>query len=43
MTVSLVGGVRHPKVYAYTTDAYKDTPWRGDQDADHDPVHDPAR
>jgi len=31
MTVSLVGGVRHPKVYAYTTDAYKDTPWRGDR------------
>ena len=27
--VSLVGGVRHPKIYLYTTDAHKDAPWEG--------------
>ena len=29
MSVTLAGGVRHPKVYLYTTDAEKDTPWQG--------------
>jgi len=29
VTVSLAGGVRHPKIYAYQIDAYKDTPWEG--------------
>jgi hypothetical protein len=29
MTVSLVGGVRHPKIYVYTTDIYADAPWQG--------------
>jgi len=29
MTASLAGGVRHPKIYAYTTDAYRDEPWTG--------------
>jgi hypothetical protein len=29
MSVSLAGGVRHPKIYAYTIDAYSDTPWEG--------------
>ena len=29
MTVSLAGGVRHPKIYAYTIDQYADTAWVG--------------
>ena len=29
MTVSLSGGVRHPKIYAYTIDQYADTAWVG--------------
>jgi hypothetical protein len=29
MSVSLAGGIRHPKIYAYTVDAYIDTPWIG--------------
>ncbi len=29
MSVSLVGGVRHPKIYAYTLEQYADTPWTG--------------
>ncbi|NDB70226.1 MAG: GIY-YIG nuclease family protein [Methylocystaceae bacterium] len=29
MSVSLVGGVRHPKIYAYTIDQYKKSAWRG--------------
>ena len=29
MSVSLVGGVRHPKIYAYTLNQYKETPWKG--------------
>ncbi len=29
MSVSLVGGVRHPKIYAYTLDQYKGTAWNG--------------
>ncbi len=29
MTASLVGGVRHPKIYAYTTDTYRDVAWEG--------------
>ncbi len=29
MTASLVGGVRHPKIYVYTTDAYRAAPWTG--------------
>ncbi len=29
MAVSLVGGVRHPKIYAYTIDAYAETAWIG--------------
>ncbi len=32
MTVSLSGGVRHPKIYAYTVPQYEDTPWEGDRD-----------
>ena len=32
MTVSLAGGVRHPKVYAYTVPRYADEPWEGDRD-----------
>ncbi len=27
--VSLVGGVRHPKIYAYTIPTYIETPWEG--------------
>lgn len=29
MSVSLAGGVRHPKIYAYTIEQYKKTTWRG--------------
>lgn len=29
MTVSLSGGVQHPKIYAYTLDQYLDTSWVG--------------
>ena len=29
MTVSLSGGVRHPKIYAYTTPEYENTEWIG--------------
>jgi hypothetical protein len=29
LSVSLVGGVRHPKIYAYTINQYKETEWRG--------------
>ena len=29
MSVSLVGGVRHPKIYAYTIDQFATTPWKG--------------
>ena len=29
MTVSLVGGVRHPKIYVYTIDQFASTPWKG--------------
>ncbi|MHB1841556.1 MAG: GIY-YIG nuclease family protein [Sulfobacillus sp.] len=29
MTMSLVGGVRHPKIYAYTIDQYVETAWIG--------------
>ncbi len=29
MSVSLVGGVRHPKIYAYTIEQYAETPWTG--------------
>lgn len=29
MTVSLAGGVRHPKIYAYTIDQYAETVWVG--------------
>lgn len=29
MTVTLVGSVKHPKIYAYTTDQYRDTAWVG--------------
>jgi hypothetical protein len=32
MTVSLSDGVKHPKIYAYTIDQYKDTPWQGKRD-----------
>jgi hypothetical protein len=32
LAVSLADGVRHPKVYAYTTNEYKDTLWQGDRD-----------
>jgi hypothetical protein len=29
VTVSLKGGVRHPKIYAYTQAPYAETPWEG--------------
>ena len=29
MTVTLVGGVRHPKIYVYTIDQFASTPWKG--------------
>ena len=29
MSISLAGGVRHPKIYAYTIDQYALTPWEG--------------
>jgi hypothetical protein len=29
VTVSLTGGVRHPKIYAYTIEQFKSTPWVG--------------
>ncbi len=29
MTVTLAGGVRHPKIYAYTIDQFASTPWKG--------------
>lgn len=29
MTVSLVGGVKHPKIYAYTIEQFASTPWVG--------------
>jgi len=29
MTVSLVGGVKHPKIYAYTIEQFAATPWVG--------------
>jgi hypothetical protein len=29
MAVSLLGGVRHPKIYAYTIDVYAETAWVG--------------
>ncbi len=29
MTVSLAGGVKHPKIYAYTIDQFASTPWAG--------------
>jgi hypothetical protein len=29
MTIALTGGVRHPKIYAYTFGAYASTPWQG--------------
>jgi hypothetical protein len=29
MTVSLAGGVRHPKIYAYTIDQFAETAWVG--------------
>lgn len=29
MTATLEGSVRHPKVYAYTIEPYRDTPWVG--------------
>ena len=29
MSVSLAGGVRHPKVYAYTIEQYRKSVWRG--------------
>lgn len=29
MAVSLAGGVRHPKIYAYQLDQFKDLPWTG--------------
>lgn len=32
MTVTLAGSVKHPKIYAYTTDQYRDTAWVGDRD-----------
>jgi hypothetical protein len=31
MSISLVGGVRHPKIYAYTIDQYAQTLWVGDR------------
>lgn len=32
MTVTLAGSVKHPKIYAYTTPDYRDSPWVGDRD-----------
>ena len=32
MSVSLTGGVRHPKIYAYTIDQFSDTPWNGSRE-----------
>lgn len=29
MTISLAGGVRHPKIYVYQLDQFKDSPWTG--------------
>jgi len=29
LSVSLAGGVRHPKIYAYTVDQYKKSVWKG--------------
>ena len=29
MTLSLAGGVRHPKIYVYQLDQFKDSPWTG--------------
>ena len=29
MSVTLAGGVRHPKIYAYTIDNFASTPWKG--------------
>lgn len=29
MTISLVGGVKHPKIYAYTINQFASTPWVG--------------
>lgn len=29
MTVSLIGGVKYPKIYAYTVDQYAESPWKG--------------
>jgi len=29
MSVSLVGGVRHPKIYAYSIEQFATTPWKG--------------
>ena len=29
MSVSLIGGVRHPKIYAYTIEQYKKSAWNG--------------
>ena len=29
MSISLAGGVRHPKIYAYSIDQYKTTAWVG--------------
>ena len=29
MSISLVGGVRHPKIYAYSIDQFSQTPWKG--------------
>lgn len=31
MSVSLVGGVRHPKIYAYTINPYRHTVWKGNR------------
>ena len=31
MTVSLAGGVRHPKIYAYTIEQFAETAWVGDR------------
>jgi hypothetical protein len=31
MTVSLAGGVRHPKIYAYSIDQYSETAWVGER------------
>ena len=29
LSVSLIGGVRHPKIYAYTIEQYKKSAWNG--------------